>query len=242
MKKDNKQRLFEVMGKLDATFKPRLNEVDAPVNPNANNPNASANPNANNPQGNPQGSENPQEDNKIKEFLKKQLNILDWESQEGLQKRKQIADSVLNIAAQVEGAVKSSISGPEKAAKVQTLLTGTGILSTLIGLWRLLSNTHTVTYGIFEKFSNWVGGGEALTNHIEWGGVFFLKVAAFLLILKVVHKLLYKGTVLKNDIGGIWNYIRSIISALMGKSTKVQESTMSIDEDRIIREMLAYEI
>ena len=42
MKKDNKQRLFEVMGKLDATFKPRLNEVDAPVNPNANNPNASA--------------------------------------------------------------------------------------------------------------------------------------------------------------------------------------------------------
>jgi len=240
MKRDSRQRLFEVMGKLDTTFKYKLNEGNDVESPTE----------YSNPEDNkiPQTSDNPQGDNKLKEFLKSQLNILDWDSQEGQQKRQQIADSAMRVATEIENAVKSSISGPEKAAKVQTVISGFGIASTLLGIWKLISNTHRETYGIFEKISNWLGGGDPLTNHWVWGGTFWLKLAAFLLILKFIHKFLYKGSVLQNDIKGIWNYIKNVINVVTGKANvatgkeKMQESLMSIDEQKIIREMLAYNI
>jgi hypothetical protein len=220
MKKDNKQRLFEVMGKLDKTFKPRLNEGTETENPTE----------YQNPE--------PKEDNQVKEFLKKQLNILDWDSSEGAKKREQVANTAMNAAQQIEETIKSSINNAEKAKKVQTIITASGILSTLIGLWQLLTNTHRVTYGLWEKFSNWVGGGNPLTNHIEWGGKFFLTLAAFLLILKFIHMFLRKGFVIKEEISKIWNYIRSVINAIIGKN-KMQES-FTTDEYNIVQEMLEY--
>jgi len=234
MKTYGKQRLFEVMGRLDGTFKPRLYEGN-----DAEDPNQYANPDAGKEYPNPSQKDN-KEDNQVREFLAQQLNILDWDSAEGQQKRKQVADAAMNAATQIENVVKSSVSGPEKAAKVQTLLTGTGIFSTLLGLWGLLSNTHRVTYSLLDKAKNWLHGGEPLTNHIEWGGTFFLKVAFLLLILKIIHKLLYKGTVLQNDVNSIWNYIRGIIGAITGKGN-VQESLVSLGDQKMLKEMLEYD-
>ena len=112
MKTYGKQRLFEVMGRLDGTFKPRLYEGN-----DAEDPNQYANPDAGKEYPNPSQKDN-KEDNQVREFLAQQLNILDWDSAEGQQKRKQVADAAMNAATQIENVVKSSVSGPEKAAKV----------------------------------------------------------------------------------------------------------------------------
>lgn len=170
--KDNKQRLFELMNKMDSNFK--LNEDFNKFD-------------------------------EVKEVIKKQLEIADWNSKEGQAKRQQFARTVSDIYTQIEGYLKSSISNEDKAKQINGRLRGLTILSSIIGIAGVIFNTHFVGPN-FGDIMNLDFG------HVDIGGTFWLKLALFLFVLRCIHTVLSKGVSIARDFNSIWVFIKRLFS------------------------------
>jgi len=172
--KDSKQRLFELMGKLDSKF--ILNE-DAPLN----NPDQENNSN--------------QEEDQIKKVLIEKLNILDWNSSDGQVKRKQLAQTIGTLSGQIVGFLSDSTTNEEKANNIKNKLNGGALISTIIGVGGVIFNSHFTGPASLSEIWNegfsiiWEKG----FGGFDIGGVFWLKLALFLFALKTIHSLLVKG-------------------------------------------------
>jgi len=162
----------------------------------------------------------------LKELLKKVQKELgmsdeDWKSEQGKQKRKEIADKVLNSANEVLKTAGSSLVSRKKAKRMQQILNIGTIGSLVAGVWGFIQNTYVVKADFMDKV---LRGAE---NEWHWGGMLFLKIAIILFVLRLIHKVLAKGGIFLNDMTGLWKDSKDKVKK---KKDKTNESFVSFDE------------
>jgi len=79
-------------------------------------------------------------------------------------------------------------------------------LSFCIGIWGAINNTIINKPKLDIWHLDWQAGS------IELGGTFWLKVAAFLFVLRVLHKIISTGTILFADITNFWKNIKTFFT------------------------------
>jgi len=170
--------------------------------------------------------------------LQQKLGIPDWNSPEGQAKRQQVAQQAGDTYQKVTGVLAASIDDQSKARKIQTLLKGSTILSIILGVRGALFNSHIIQQtlsqdGLAGKLNQWFGT-EFMDTAIDLGGVggqFWLKLAIFLFVLRVLHKVLSKGSEIKQDARGLWNGIKN----LFGGSKQMKEA-FELAENEMLNE------
>ncbi|NMC60492.1 MAG: hypothetical protein GYA51_14075 [Candidatus Methanofastidiosa archaeon] len=162
----------------------------------------------------------------LKELLKKVQEELgmsdeDWKSEQGIQKRKEVADKVLNTANDVLKTAGASLVSRKKAKRMQQLLNVGTIASLVAGVWGFIQNTYVVKADFMDKVLH------GASNEWHWGGMLFLKIAIILFVLRVIHKILSKGGIFLNDLTGLWKDSKDKVKK---KKDKANESFVSFDE------------
>jgi len=162
----------------------------------------------------------------LKELLKKVQEELgmsdeDWKSEQGKQKRKEMADKVLNTANEVLKTAGSSLVSRKKAKRMQQILNVGTIASLVAGVWGFIQNTYVVKADLMDKVLH------GASNEWHWGGMLFLKIAIILFVLRIIHKVLSKGGIFLNDMTGLWKDSKDKIKK---KKDKTNESFVSFDE------------
>lgn len=149
-----------------------------------------------------------------KEKIQKEFKIPDWNSEEGKKMRKEAADKIGNAATNITDIWTSSLESREKAGKMQKFLKTLQWGSLVFGIWRLVTATHHVSTSFWQKL-----GGDF--GHWEIGGVFWLKVAVFLFILRIIHLILSKGMIFFKDIKDAWASIKKVFNDNSAKESFV---------------------
>ena len=162
----------------------------------------------------------------LKELLKKVQEELgmsdeDWKSEQGKQKRKEMADKVLNTANEVLKTAGSSLVSQKKAKRMQQILNVGTIASLVAGVWGFIQNTYVVKADLMDKVLH------GASNEWHWGGMLFLKIAIILFVLRIIHKVLSKGGIFLNDMTGLWKDSKDKVKK---KKDKTNESFVSFDE------------
>jgi len=162
----------------------------------------------------------------LKELLKKVQEELgmsdeDWKSEQGKQKRKEMADKVLNTANEVLKTAGSSLVSRKKAKRMQQILNVGTIASLVAGVWGFIQNTYVVKADLMDKVLH------GASNEWHWGGMLFLKIAIILFVLRIIHKVLSKGGIFLNDMTGLWKDSKDKVKK---KKDKTNESFVSFDE------------
>jgi hypothetical protein len=164
------------------------------------------------------------------ETIQKEFKIPEWNSEEGKKIRIETAKKINNAAANITEIWSSSLKTKEKAGKMQTFLKTLQYGSIAVGIWRLIGHTHYLSSSFFDKFKGDFG-------HWEIGGVFWLKVAAFLFILRIIHLILSKGGIFFQDIKNAWQAVKKIF-----QDKNVQESFVSLNDYKNLQLILESEI
>ena len=137
-----------------------------------------------------------EKEKELKELLKEvqdKLSIADFNSKEGINKRKEAAKKVGGAITKITSVVGSSMSQRKKSEQMQTLLKTLSIGSLIGGVYGLIKNSHMVKAGFL-----------GLQSHMEYGGTFLLKVALILFVLRIIHKILSKGGIFITDLSSLW--------------------------------------
>jgi hypothetical protein len=164
------------------------------------------------------------------EKIQKEFKIPDWNSEEGKKLRAEAAKKVGNAATNITEIWSSSLKTKEKANKMQSFLKTLQWGSLAVGIWRLVSATHFVSSSFFDKFRGDFG-------HWDLGGVFWLKVAVFLFILRIIHLILSKGGIFFEDLKNAWKAIKKIF-----QSPEVKECFISLNDYKNFQLILESEI
>lgn len=162
----------------------------------------------------------------LKDLLKKVQEELgieedEWDSDQGKQKRKEVAGKVLDTANNVLKTAGASLVSRKKAKRMQQILNVGTIASLVAGVWGFIQNTYVVKADFMDKV---LRGAE---NEWHWGGMLFLKIAIILFVLRVIHKILSKGGIFLNDLTGLWKDSKDKVK---NKKDKANESFISFDE------------
>lgn len=162
----------------------------------------------------------------LKDLLKKVQEELgieedEWDSDQGKQKRKEVAGKVLDTANNVLKTAGASLVSRKKAKRMQQILNVGTIASLVAGVWGFIQNTYVVKADFMDKV---LRGAE---NEWHWGGMLFLKIAIILFVLRVIHKILSKGGIFLNDLTGLWKDSKDKVKK---KKDKANESFVSFDE------------
>jgi hypothetical protein len=150
-----------------------------------------------------------------------QLKIENFNSKEGINKRREALKKVGEASSKIAGVIGSSLSRREKAAKMQKILGTLSIASLVGGIYGLIKNSHIVKTGFL-----------GLQSHMEYGGTFLLKAALILFILKIIHKILSKGGIFLKDLSGLWKDTKENVN----KDVKESNAFISFNEYVVLNE------
>ena len=137
--------------------------------------------------------------------VKDGFNIQEWDSPEGVEARKKIANDIGTLYKKAMGILQSTISNEQKAKAIKVLLTGSAIAATIIAIWNglhpdvvpLIDQEFTV----FGRDFNVELGKELGRDFSDmWDAV---KIALFFVASRVVHSILVAGHRFKEKIKGI---------------------------------------
>ena len=198
--KDTKERLFEVMSKIDPTFKMNLNEAADT------------------------------QTNQVINDVKNDLGIDDWDSPDGINKRKQAAYTVFDYITKIKELMKKGASNTELGRIINKMLqigwlgaAIKGVLSFIDGIKKYGVGDAAgdiVTHGYNKALSFFHLGGGA---HTEIGNIvnnteFWMHVAIILLALQILHSILIKGGRMWGDLKYFFNGIGKIFNWIRGKN------------------------
>jgi len=170
--------------------------------------------------------------------VKKEFNIDDWNSDEGVKKRKKIASDLGNLYTKITKSLKSSVSDKEKAKLIHTLITGSAYLAIIIGLWNMV---HPDMVSLVDWDFQLLGKD----IDIEFGkrpeGFFvdtlkWAKVALFLFLLRFTHSLLVQGRNFKENVKDMFGRFINLFKKV--DNNKVTESSEWVLDMEYINEKL----
>ena len=166
---------------------------------------------------------------KYKEIVKDKFKIKDFDSEEGKKQRNTILQSISVVFKELVKLIGSTLSNKEKAKKIQNYLKGVGILTTIGGIYQAISGLN-ITLPSFSKLFKGELNLDDVTHMVEFGPSFWLKVALFLLVLKIVHKIISSGTIFVKDIGNTWKGIKKFYKKVIWKDMNENEKFLSRQE------------
>ena len=157
----------------------------------------------------------------LKNKISKEFNINDWDSNEGKKIKEALKNAIINITK----VIKSSITNREKSLKIQSYLKGLTWISALNGIWKFISETtlNKPKFNIFKLDFD-------ISNVINLGPTFWLKVALILLILRIIHKIISTSGIIVQDIIDTWKFIKNIF-----KKNIVNEGFFSVEEYKYLK-------
>jgi hypothetical protein len=161
----------------------------------------------------------------LKDKIQQEFNIPDWDSEEGKEKRNEVANAAKNAITNITDAVKSSLTNREKARKVQSYLKGISWMSAVGGVWSFLAGT-TLNKPEFSFRTFDVD----LSHVVELGPTFWIKVALILFTLRIIHKIVSTGGIIIKDMMGLWKFIKNLF-----KEKVVKESFFTIEEYKYLK-------
>jgi len=166
------------------------------------------------------------EEEKLSELIKAELKISDGEK--GVERRKKIASTVKQVSQNILKVLGSTLSNKEKAKKIRNLMKNGTWLSAVVGVWNIVSKTTVNVPGVKDI----VSANIDITSIIEIGPTFWLKVAAILFLLRIIHKIVSTGVIVTNDIKGTWNGIKNVFKV------NLKEGFVSLEEYKNLKLLL----
>jgi len=139
-----------------------------------------------------------------KEVVQKEFKIKEFESPNGIKKRKSILKTTKIVSSNILKILTSSLSKREKAKRIQNILQNFTYMSAMGGLWQTFSKSSFQIPSALDILK-----GEDI-NFIDIGPTFWLKVAAILLIIKIIHKIISSGVIFIKDIKTTWQKIKNL--------------------------------
>jgi len=161
---------------------------------------------------------------KVKDLVSKAFKIEDWNSEEGKTRRKAAMKMVGNLTIKFKDIVVASLTNREKAKRMESLLNGSGIISLILGVRGFVMNTHTVSNpSLWDKVFK---GAEKV---VDYGGTMWLKIAAILFILAIIHKILSKAGIFISDVKGEWEKAKVEVRKNMEESLLPKSEIRSVN-------------
>ena len=228
MKKDGKQRLFEVMGRLDPSFK-ILNE-DANLDTTTDNVDDNTNTTT--------GIDEKNFFDAVKEYLR----IRDWSSEEAKTQIQKFGAILLSAYEKIITIINSTYEDEVKAKRISAVLKGSGVISFIIFIFkavpstlRWISNIINPVKGIKrikidftpESFSEFI---TILPRETYDFGIWWLQLAIILLLIRLFHAMLWKGTSAFKSVSNFWNKIKNTFKSIFaGKFTENVDNEEGFD-------------